>query len=431
MAAPKGHIGYPVVGDKSIEFYKDPIEFVNRRINDYSERIFQSRVINTPTVFIASCQGVHQLLHEKSQCFDMGYRVFMYSLYGDNLLFTGHEEAHRIRKVLQNLFCGEAVKNWDGLIGKLINRNFDHLCSSTALPMYKVFKQFATELSLSIFLGLDVEESTELTHQIIQLTTTHWHGIISVPFSMKVPYWSSGYKKAVGAKKALFDIIYKKLSASKDGEFLHQIRTAGFKDTAEAAHHALLFISALVPKAIASLLTSFTILMAQPENEHHKQKASESQRYLHQVLLEVQRLWPPFLGGRRLATQDCIIDGIKIPKDYAAVYITYAAHRDPKVFPEPEVFHPDRWQTYNAGQENLLSCYGGGPRDCVGKVLMEKMIQTVCQYLLDHYTWKLPDDQDLTHKWLPVSRPKEQVMVTYYPVLKEEQSSSQPQENNP
>ncbi|XP_002739892.1 putative cytochrome P450 120 [Saccoglossus kowalevskii] len=423
MAHLKGHIGYPIIGDKSVEFYKDPIEFVNKRVNEFDEKIFQSRVLNTPTVFIASAEGVRQLLYEKSHNFEMGYRAFMYNLYGDNLLFSGHDEAHRIRSVLHHLFSGESVQQWDSLLEKLMNRNFDRLDSGCALPMYKVFKRFCTELSISIFLDVDIESSLELVQETTDLATTHWHGIISVPFSLKVPYWSSGFKKAIEAKNSLFEIICKRLVQTVDGDFLQQIKSAGFKDMTEAAHHVLLFISALVPKAMASLLTSFTILMAEKDYITHCEKACRDEQYLQYVLLEVQRLWPPFLGGRRLASQDCEIGGFKIPKGYAAAYITYSAQRDPKIFPDPDEFRPERWRTCNAGNENYLSCFGGGPRDCVGSSLMNRMLKTVCKYLLNHYSWLVPNGQDLTHKWLPVSRPKQQVMVVYELKSDLEQSS--------
>lgn len=34
-----------------------------------------------------------------------------------------------------------------------------------------------------------------------------------------------------------------------------------------------------------------------------RQRAAHDPEYLHGVLMEVQRLWPPFIGGRRLADQ--------------------------------------------------------------------------------------------------------------------------------
>ena len=48
--------------------------------------------------------------------------------------------------------------------------------------------------------------------------------------------------------------------------FINVIRESEFKSKTEMANHILLFVSALVPKALASLMTSFCIELAKPEN---------------------------------------------------------------------------------------------------------------------------------------------------------------------
>lgn len=74
-------------------------------------------------------------------------------------------------------------------------------------------------------------------------------------------------------------------------------------DSSSARQHLLLFISALIPKALASLLTSFTLALA--GDRQARLRALDEPHYLDAVLLEVQRLWPPFIGGRRIAQQVC------------------------------------------------------------------------------------------------------------------------------
>ena len=69
-----------------------------------------------------------------------------------------------------------------------------------------------------------------------------------------------------------------------------------------AAHHLLLFISALIPKAMSSLLTSVVIELSKTENKRWCECCHDDS-LLEDVLLEVQRLWPPFFGGRRISTQ--------------------------------------------------------------------------------------------------------------------------------
>ena len=44
------------------------------------------------------------------------------------------------------------------------------------------------------------------------------------------------------------------------------MRESEFKSKSEMANHILLFVSALVPKALSSLMTSFCIELAKPQN---------------------------------------------------------------------------------------------------------------------------------------------------------------------
>ena len=47
--------------------------------------------------------------------------------------------------------------------------------------------------------------------------------------------------------------------------FMANAKEAGFKNEDETIQHILLFVSALIPKALASLLTSFCIAMSGPD----------------------------------------------------------------------------------------------------------------------------------------------------------------------
>ena len=62
MATVPGHPGMTVVGDKSIEFYRDAVEFVDKRVVQYQSKVFVSRLLNKPTVFVTSNAGVKAVL---------------------------------------------------------------------------------------------------------------------------------------------------------------------------------------------------------------------------------------------------------------------------------------------------------------------------------------------------------------------------------
>ena len=68
MTSLPGQIGWPVSGDKTIEFARNPVEFVQSRIKTCDSRMFQARALNKPHVFIASSQGVKEVLEGTYCC---------------------------------------------------------------------------------------------------------------------------------------------------------------------------------------------------------------------------------------------------------------------------------------------------------------------------------------------------------------------------
>ncbi|XP_067839482.1 uncharacterized protein [Heptranchias perlo] len=388
MSQIPGSSGYALMGDKSFEFYKDPMHFCNSRIHSNGSRIFQARLLNKPTIFVCSVKGMKELL-----C---------------------GEEAQLLRMSLMQLFRGKALDTYADCINRVCARNLKDLSlSSEPVAIYSLFKRLATELVLAIFLNVDAEESAALSKQITQLSTQHWHGLISAPVNVKVSVWSSGFSQALEAKQKLLKIISEHLKSEEDG-LISKIRDVPFPENTNAAQHLLLFISALIPKALASLLTSFTLELAGSNKISVRKRAQENEDYLNHVLLEVERLWPSFIGGRRIAKQDTTLCGYKVPKGYLALFVAFAVHRDPDIFDDPDEFQPERWSGRNAGQEKLLCCFGNGSRNCIGIELNNMILKTAVAYLLNHYSWDLdPPSQSLDYKWLPVSRPTEDPKIKF------------------
>jgi hypothetical protein len=65
MAELPGSVGWPVLGDKSVEFYKDPVKFVSKQIDQTKSRVFACRFLNKPTAFVCSNRGVKDVLAGK------------------------------------------------------------------------------------------------------------------------------------------------------------------------------------------------------------------------------------------------------------------------------------------------------------------------------------------------------------------------------
>jgi len=92
-------------------------------------------------------------------------------------------------------------------------------------------------------------------------------------------------------------------------------------------------------------------------------------RYTEMVLAESMRLYPPaWILGRR-ALVDYEVGGYVIPKGSIVAACQWVTHRDPRFFPEPERFDPERFRAEVRETRPKFSYFpfGGGPRVCIGE----------------------------------------------------------------
>jgi cytochrome P450 len=90
--------------------------------------------------------------------------------------------------------------------------------------------------------------------------------------------------------------------------------------------------------------------------------------YTTQVIHEALRLCPPAPAVGRMAMQDVMVDGFRIPAGTNLVVGVYALHRDPALWDQPTVFDPDRFSPERSRGRNRWQFlpFGGGPRSCIG-----------------------------------------------------------------
>ncbi len=77
---------------------------------------------------------------------------------------------------------------------------------------------------------------------------------------------------------------------------------------------------------------------------------------------EVLRYEPPVHFGARFAAEDTEIDGVPVAKGASVLVLMGAANRDPRRFPDPDVFDPRR-------PDNQHLAFSAGPHFCLGAAL--------------------------------------------------------------
>lgn len=128
------------------------------------------------------------------------------------------------------------------------------------------------------------------------------------------------------------------------------------------------------------------------------------------VIKESMRLFPPAWGIGRRALRDFDLRGYRIPKGTNIFILQWLTHRDPRFYPEPLRFDPERWRSdpIRNGVLPRFSYFpfGGGPRVCIGAgfAMMEAtlLLATIAQ----RYRFALLPDPPVVPFFSVTLRPK-------------------------
>jgi cytochrome P450 len=98
-------------------------------------------------------------------------------------------------------------------------------------------------------------------------------------------------------------------------------------------------------------------------------------RYLDAVVRETLRLYPPVYAIGREVAKPFTIGGYPLEPGFEVLVSPFVMQRDPKLYDDPERFHPERWLEPRAATLPRFAYFpfGGGPRVCIGNhfALME------------------------------------------------------------
>lgn len=138
--------------------------------------------------------------------------------------------------------------------------------------------------------------------------------------------------------------------------------------------------------------------------------------YTRMVLSEFLRLYPPawVLGRRSLV--DYEVGGYNFPAGSVVLVSQYLMHHDPRFFPDPWRFDPDRWGRHAEPARPRFAYFpfGGGPRQCIGEAFawMEEIL--VLATLAQSWRLRLVPDQPVVLNPLITLRPKHAMPMTLH-----------------
>jgi len=139
------------------------------------------------------------------------------------------------------------------------------------------------------------------------------------------------------------------------------------------------------------------------EEEIRTGKQLDSCKHLESCLKEALRLAPAVANfmPRRVGDGGAVIDGRVVPKDTIVGASLYALHRNPKHFPNPDVYRPERWAAtdgmdptgeHSQAMHKAFNPFSTGPRMCVGSKLAWMELAVTVAKTLFVYDMRLTED---------------------------------------
>jgi retinoid hydroxylase len=139
--------------------------------------------------------------------------------------------------------------------------------------------------------------------------------------------------------------------------------------------------------------------------------------YLETVLDEVLRLYPPAWIGPRRAIAEFEFGGRTVPRGSYVNYCSWASHRLPEVFPEPDAFLPERFthERKAALPRGAYVPFGGGSRICIGKRFGQTEVKLVATKLLQSLRFEALPGATMTIRQMPTLSPKDGLRMRILP----------------
>ncbi len=386
-----GRRGWPVVGDL-VAFGRDPLGFVVELQRVWGD-VAHFRIAADDVWLVSHPDDIEQLLVRDAKVLhkDQIYDLLRPAL-GEGLVTAEDEHWRRHRKLLAPLFTKRHVEVWGDTMVRCAREVSAAWTPGVALDLQHEMMSLTQRIVLETLFGSDLAVDTASLGRAIDLIMEHFVHEAQGPLRL-VPAWipTPSRQRSTAAiaelDAAIYALIEARRRAGPGDDLVSRLLSArdeegGLSDrevrdeavTAFVAGHettalALTWTFVLLgenPRVWAPLREEVTRVLGDRPGTANDLAALP---YTTAVLKESMRLLPPVWGFGRQAQADLQVGSRVVPRGHNLVVCPWVVQRDPRFWPEPLWFQPERWldAAFVAGLPRMAWFpFGGGPRVCIG-----------------------------------------------------------------
>jgi len=408
---------YPFEG--LLAFWRDPTASLTRLAERYGD-VTRFRFGLDDEYLLVHPDHVQQVLVGEHRSFTKGRALAeARRILGEGLLTSEGEVHRRQRRLLQPLFVHDRVAAYGEAMVEAAERAATRWDNGALVDVHAEMARLTLGIVGRTLFDADVEsEASEIGRALTD--SMEMLNRFMLPFSGVLERLPTATARRLRRARARLDATIYGLIAERRGSdrdrgdllsFLLRAReeTGSPMTDAQVRDEAMTIFLAGHETTAVALTWTWYLLALNPAAEarlHEELRGALDGRrptvadlprlpYTERVLAEAMRLYPPaWVIGRR-ARVDVQVDGYRIPSGSIVVLSPFVTHRDPRWYPEPSRFDPERF-TPAAQAERPRYAYfpfGGGPRVCIGEGFARTEARLVLATLAQRVRFRLASDE--------------------------------------
>jgi cytochrome P450 len=396
--------------------------------------IFSLRLLHSRVVFMLGPEANHFVTVAHPENFHWRESSFgdLIPLLGDGLLTVDEDYHDRARAIMMPAFHREQVAAATEAMKIEADEAIGALPVGEVVDVYEWMRNLAMRIAMRALLGLDPDEAGKGA-----AAAEHFEralGYYGIDFHLRLVRGpGSPWRKMNQSREVLDEIVFSEISRRRakpdsgrrdilsllvrargaggeefsDREIRDQVMTLMFAghDTSTSTLTFMLHELARHPEVVRRLGEEQDRVLG--DASPTAQQLEKEMSYLDMVLDEVLRLYPPAWVGPRRAIRQYEFGGYTVPRDAYVNYCSWASHRLPEVFPEPEAFIPERFtrERKAALPRGAYVPFGGGSRICIGKRFGQTEVKLVATKLLQRLRFEALPGRTVTIRQMPTLSP--------------------------
>jgi cytochrome P450/ubiquinone/menaquinone biosynthesis C-methylase UbiE len=382
-----------IPGRLELRFLRDPPGFL-RDLATYGE-LAHFRFRSTDVYLVTSPESIKRVLAADHRGFVKGQSMQESKrVLGEGLLTSEGHLHHRQRRLLQPAFHARRVADYSATMVDVIERATTSWEAGQTRDVHREMSELTIRVVSETLFSTDLERDAGEIVEALGFAVS-MIGRLTLPGAQlweRLPFPSSRrFARALARlDRATEEILERRRANGGDGDDVLALllaaqaegNGAGLSDRQVRDETITLLLAG--HETTANLLSWTWFLLSQhPEVESRLHDELDDVLggrvptvddlprlvYTGMILNEAMRLYPPVWAMGRRAIHDYELDGYTIPAGSVVALNAYVMHHDPRFYPDPFRFDPERWSDDERRKRPKYAYFpfGGGPRVCLGE----------------------------------------------------------------